>query len=249
MSQFADNPAATPIGREPGVSYVFPPSLPAVMSDAEAIRNNDWFAFRSLSIIENHWELKSWADGYEAYYWYLTFDQPALTSLTTTCQQNLSSGGLDFIPLDALHSTVLKVAAVDSVNPETLSRVISDATERLKMCEPFDLSVGPLTGSPSAIRFSVAPWGDLMTLHVRLRDCTSRILPSIHFPPTSGFRPHIGIAYNNQRRAADSIITEIAGLRSVEPVNIQVRQVSLVRLGRIGQEYHWKECATIPLGF
>jgi hypothetical protein len=73
-------------------------------------------------------------------------------------------------------------------------------------------------------------------------------LQPAHSPtPTSQFRPHLGIAYNNQRRDAAPVVEAVAALRDIPPVSVTVNQVKLVRLRRADHRYQWQECAAIAL--
>ncbi|MET9024952.1 2'-5' RNA ligase family protein [Nocardia sp. NPDC004168] len=226
----------------------FPLLQPASTSDAAAIRTNDWTAFRQLENLHDHWTLKSWAPGRSGYYWYLTFDDPALTDLAERCQKTLADGGIDLVPLDALHMTLLSVGKVGEVSDEQLAGIAETARARLADIAPFDLEVGPLTGSSSALRFSVAPWHNLLTLHHALRAATAAHRPTSRLAETTDFRPHIGIGYLNRPRNSAALITEVAALRDLPPVTVRVSKVDLVELRRDGRRYRWTDHAVLPLG-
>ncbi|WP_051498963.1 2'-5' RNA ligase family protein [Nocardia sp. BMG51109] len=197
--------------------------------------------------MEDHWTLKPWPTGYAAYYWYLTFDDPSLIALAEHCQRRLDHLRLDPVPRDGFHATVLKVAAADAVGADDLEVLVAAAQARLADFESFSLQVGPLTGSPSAVRFSLAPWDRLSVLHARLRQSVIDVRPSLRPRSTSEFRPHLGIAYNNRRRPAGPVVADVARLRDVDPVTEFVRSVALVRLERVDHQYRWDECAVIAL--
>lgn len=197
----------------------FPRLLPDSTSDPEAIARNDWSAFSEIGILRDHWTGKQWAPGRTGYYWYLTFDDADLIELAAECQQTLAIGGVDPVPLDALHITMMGIGSTDDVAKGQIDGLISDAREHLSEVKPFDLTVGPLSGSCSAIRFSVAPWDPLLDLHQLLSTCTGEALRSV----ASG---------------------SIAELRGAERVN----QVELVVLRRENHTYRWDTHAVIDLG-
>ncbi|MER7454334.1 2'-5' RNA ligase family protein [Nocardia beijingensis] len=226
----------------------FPLLPPASTSDAAAIRSNDWTAFRQLGDLHDHWTLKSWAPGQSSYYWYLTFDDPALTDLAERCQKTLAHDGIDLVPLDTLHMTILGVGKVGEVSREQLAGIPDAARARLADIAPFEVEVGPLTGSASALRFSVAPWHNLLSLHHALRVATAAHRPRSRLTETTDFRPHVGIGYLNQPRDSAALITEVAALRDLPPVTVRVSKVNLVELRRDGRRYRWTDHAVLPLG-
>ncbi|WP_424991600.1 2'-5' RNA ligase family protein [Nocardia nova] len=101
------------------------------------------------------------------------------------CQERLDPTHLSMVPLDGLHMTLAKVGAADNVTPSVLPRFAAAAEKRLIGVSPFSISVGPLAGSPSAIRFSVAPWEQLIDLHGRLRESVVSVRPTPAPKPTS----------------------------------------------------------------
>ncbi|MGY2028341.1 2'-5' RNA ligase family protein [Nocardia gipuzkoensis] len=74
--------------------------------------------------------------------------------------------------------TLLSVGKVGDVSGEQLARITETARSRLAGIAPFDVEVGPLTGSRSALRFSVAPWDNLLALHRALREATTMHRPA-----------------------------------------------------------------------
>ncbi|WP_330229322.1 2'-5' RNA ligase family protein [Nocardia sp. NBC_00508] len=226
----------------------FPLFQPASTSDPVAIRDNDWTAFRQLGSLHDHWSLKSWAPGQSGFYWYLTFDDPALADLAEQCQKSLADDGIDPVPLDGLHLTLLSVGRTGDISDEQLAGVADAAHARLSAVAPFDLDVGPLTGSRSALRFSVTPWDTLLDLHRLLREATATQRSASRLTDTTELRPHLGIGYINRPQNAATIVADIAALRDLPPVTVHVNKVHLVELRRDGRQYRWTDRAVLSLG-
>ncbi|WP_410876390.1 2'-5' RNA ligase family protein [Nocardia sp. A7] len=227
----------------------FPRLLPDSTSDPAAIARNDWSAFSEIDVLRDHWTVKQWAPGRTGYYWYLTFDDADLIEFAAECQQALAIGGFDPVPLDALHITMMGIGSTGAVTEGQIDGLISIAREHLSDVKPFDLTVGPLSGSSGAIRFSVAPWDPLFDLHQLLSTCTGEALRSVASASSAArFRPHLGIAYNNIDRTAIEVIDAVAKLRRAERVNVRVNQVELVVLRREDHTYRWDTLAVLALG-
>lgn len=224
----------------------FPAAMPSSTADPAIIHANDWAAFSGLESLQSHWELKAWPTGHRAYYWYLTFDDARLAALARKCQEFLSDDGLDPVPHDGLHITLLGIGEAADVSGHRLSEVVAAAEERLAGFASFELLVGPLAGSRSAIRFSVAPWDPLLELHRLLFDCTGRVVPGKR-PRTTHFRPHLGIGYLNAPQSASGLVERVAALHDLPPVQVSVDTVDLVELRREEHAYRWDTCATISL--
>lgn len=226
---------------------VFPAQFPASESDSESIRANDWAAFRQLSDLADHWTLKAWPAGKSGLYWYLTLDDPKLLTVARHCQDRLGADGMDPVPLDGLHITVLGIGDAVNVPVDDLDKIVDRAGRELSDFTALDLDIGPLSGSRSAIRFSVAPWDRLLELHRILHDCAKDIRPDQDLRGTADYRPHLGIAYINTARPAAELIDRVRELREMPPVAVTVGYVKLVELWRAEGRYRWREQAVIPL--
>ncbi|GAA5099892.1 2'-5' RNA ligase family protein [Nocardia iowensis] len=226
----------------------FPFLGPASTSDAEAIRDNDWSAFQHLPTVYDHWSLKPWSPGQAGYYWYLTFSDPALVELASHCQTELAHDGLDPVPLDGLHLTMLNIGRTDDVTGHELARIADAGRVAVASVKPFRLSVGPLTGSRSALRFSVTPWDQLLDLHRRLRSATAQHRDGSRLAETAEFRPHLGVGYLNRRQDAQQLIKDVSELRELPPVTVRVHEIHLVELRRVNREYKWENRAVVALG-
>lgn len=198
--------------------------------------------------MENHWSRGAWSADQETYFWYLTFSDEELAEKTEQIQTGLDIGGLDFVPLDGLHITVLKIGNRDGVTAEEIQAIADSAKKKFDELEPFQLEVGPLAGSRGAVRFSVSPWSELVELHRIARAATLEVLPDLEIADTAAFRPHLGIGYSNRHQPAEPLISKISKLRDSSPVRVYVDSVRIVRLRREEHAYRWDDVATIELG-
>ncbi len=217
---------------------LFPPVPPSSLTDAGEIIRNDWAAFSGLHSLTNHWERPAWPDGAKAYYWLITLGgHPELRARAEACQSTLEwVPDLDPVPLALLHLTVCRVGSAADLSDEVLSKIADAAAQSTGNFRPMHLSIGPLAGSPGAIRFSVTPWDGLVQLQDELVSARNSVLGRV---PNGGLRPHVSVAYNARQRPAAPIVECVRELRGQAPVGVVVDGVDLVKLAREGRVYRW----------
>jgi 2'-5' RNA ligase len=223
----------------------FPVEPPRDLISADIVTAHDWAAFDSLDEMTDHWSRPAWSDGARAYYWLLAFrDVPVLNDLALHCQKELSPLGLDPVPSDWLHVTLARVGSPGDVDTAQLRQLVEKTTTMV----PGDFAVRatPLAGSRGAVRLTLSPWEPLVRLHAALVAAGSAAGLEVK-KPTSAFRPHLSLAYNNRRREAAPVIQAVTSLRSLPPVELIVTDVQLVELRRRGTEYRWEALETVPL--
>ncbi|KUN00757.1 hypothetical protein AQI95_33980 [Streptomyces yokosukanensis] len=224
----------------------FPADPPADTHDPAVTAAHDWAAFRALDEMTDHWARPGWADGSRAYYWMLTFpDDERLAALAGHCQEELAPLGLDPVPTDGLHITLARVGTPGTVTLSQLGGLALDAEDLLPSA--FSIHAMPLAGSRGAVRLSLGPWEPLLWLHHELAEAGSGVglAPK---KPTSVFRPHLSIAYNNRRRPAAPVVEAVSRLRARPAVELSVSAVQLVELRREGRTYRWDVRKNVPLG-
>ncbi|MFE2583909.1 2'-5' RNA ligase family protein [Streptomyces sp. NPDC059378] len=224
----------------------FPAEPPADTHDPAVTAAHDWAAFSALDEMTDHWARPGWADGSRAYYWMLTFpDDQRLATLVRHCQQDLEPLGLDPVPTDGLHITLARVGKPDTVTSDQLNSLARDAEALLTSA--FSVRAMPLAGSRGAVRLSLGPWEPLLRLHHALAEAGAGVglAPK---KPTSAFRPHLSLAYNNRRRPAGPVVEAVSGLRTLPAVELAVSSAQLVELRREGRTYCWDVRKNVPLG-
>lgn len=228
---------------------IFPASPPPSLDDPDAIREHDWEAFLAVAQLENHWDRAGWTPGRRSYHWFLTFDdEPALHDLARRCQQHLDLPQLDRIGISSLHLTLGRIAFTDQIDRRQATSVAARARQRCAGIVPFDVEVGPLAGSAGAVRFSVAPWGELTALQRQLTGATHDVLGDLAVTDTSSFRPHVTIAYANSAIEPREIHRRVRLTRELSPVRVRVSTACLVELRRDDQAYGYEVIESVRLG-
>ncbi|MCY0932106.1 2'-5' RNA ligase family protein [Streptomyces sp. H27-H1] len=227
-------------------SKAFPPAPPSSLDDVQVLREADWAAFRSIGRMSDHWDRPGWSPGHRAYYWMLApSGASGLAAEALACQEALAELGMDPVPPEGLHVTMVKIGNRDQVTEIQLD--VLAASVRGALGAPFRVAAYPMTGSRGAIRFTLAPWRNLVAVHAVLTQAGVRAgVPGGR--PTAGFRPHLGVLYNNRDRDAAAPVQAVGALRGRGPVEFMVDAVQLVELRREARTYRWDTVREIALG-
>ncbi|MFV2108267.1 2'-5' RNA ligase family protein [Micromonospora sp. LOL_015] len=188
----------------------------------------------------NHWDRPGWTPGRRSYHWLVMLGHvSALTAMATHCQEQLRDlPHLDLVPTASLHITMHRLAFTDEVSPEVAAAVVNDVRRRCADLPPIPIEIGPLAGSPGAVRFSVGPPEPVSRLRDLIRDSIAEVRGSAALPGrASRFVPHVSIAYHNAAADAQPLIQRVASLRNLRPVTTVIQAVDLVKLRREGHKY------------
>jgi 2'-5' RNA ligase len=177
----------------------------------------------------------------------LTFDAFAgIRRLARHCQDQLPDSVLDPVPLDALHLTLGRLGFTDELPASTALSIATRVSCR--NLSRFELAVGPLAGSPSALRFSVGPWSPILRLHTQLTNATRDVLGDNCVMNTANFRPHLSIAYANTAIPVFPLLPLIERLRTLPIAQASVSTAYLVELHREHRTYRFGTLHELPLG-
>ncbi|WBC00116.1 2'-5' RNA ligase family protein [Solwaraspora sp. WMMA2080] len=164
---------------------------------------------------------------------------PALTAMAAHCQEQLRDlPHLDLVPTASLHITMQRLAFTDEAAPDVAAAVVNDVRRRCVGFSPIPIEIGPLAGSPGAVRFSVGPPEPVRRLRDLIRESIAEVCGPAALPERAGgFVPHVSIAYHNTSADAQSLIRRVASLRHLRPVAAVIQSADLVELRREGHQY------------
>jgi 2'-5' RNA ligase len=210
---------------------------------------DEWETFRNVGHFVNHWSRPGWTERTESYHWFLTFEKARnLHHLAEQCQAHLDDvPTLDPVPPKLLHLTLERLGFTSDLAPDELDTVIGAARSSVSTLSPFSLRVGPLTGSPGAVRFSVTPHEPIKKLRQLLIEARSSPDEETDGPTAEPVQyvPHVSIAYSNTDATSEPIVQRVEGLRALGSVVVPIRQVDLVRLRRDDHVYVWDPVASL----
>jgi 2'-5' RNA ligase len=200
--------------------------------------------FRQLQVLHDHWARPRRPP---SYYWYLTFqDAKPLVDLTRKCQAAISFPYYDQIPVERLHMSLHRIAAIDELTEDQLAAIARTATRACEWIAPFDISVESLGGTMGAIGFNVRPAAALQQLRNTLAEAARQVR---HVDQSRNYevQPHVSIAYCNRAVPADQAIAAIETLNPLPPATTRIKEAILVLLERRERSYAWQTVAQLPL--
>ncbi|MFY1652151.1 2'-5' RNA ligase family protein [Solwaraspora sp. WMMB762] len=173
---------------------------------------------------------------------------PALADLATRCQEQLRDlPNIDLVPTTSLHITMQRLAFTDEVSPDVAAAVVNDVRRRCADLPAIPVEIGPLAGSPGAVRFSVGPPEPVSRLRDLIRESIAKVRGPTALPErASRFVPHVSIAYHNTPADARPLVQRVASLRRLSPVATVIRSIDLVELYRSGHRYIASKQAEVP---
>jgi 2'-5' RNA ligase len=203
--------------------------------------------FRNTRLLHNHW---SRPIAQPAYYWYLTFETCLnLHSLGRQCQDAIDFPYYDLTPLRDLHLTLDRIAFAADITANVLSDIEAAALHVCQQIPAFDITIGPLGGTPGAIGFAASPAERIGGLRDTLRAATLTVYPGAP-ARRSGFHPHVAIAYaNSDNVPAADVIAAVEKLNATvrADVTVTVKDAALVLLERQPRSYAWQAVSRFPL--
>lgn len=214
--------------------------------DIRAVAAEELDRFRGIVQLRNHWARPQRP---RTYYWYLTFEDCALLrDLINRCRSILNLPYYDPTPADDLHVTIDRAMPAEDVPPDKLHAIEAVARAACRSIRPFDVSIGAIGGTASAIGFRVVPDAPIRHLRDVVRNATLSVDPNAPVKDDSTFRPHMAIAYSNSDVSASQAFAEVEQLSRLRPVELTVKEVALVLLDRAQRSYSWHAVSRIPLG-
>lgn len=204
-------------------------------------------------VLRSHWEeLEDWPPGRALYACYVTLaDQAALQDVCREYRRDLEElSTLDLILPSWLHLTVQGVRFVDELDSTRMTQVASRLERWLHDAAPFTVRAErPVVGT-DAVFLPIRPAAPLAALRDSIR--TSLLSDSAAEPlytlpgQADSFDPHVSIAYANAPTSADEVEQALHRC-AAGPVEMTIREVSMIRLHRAERTYRWSHEHPIAL--
>jgi 2'-5' RNA ligase len=219
-------------------------------NDSDAYVEQDWQRYQALDRLVNHWQRPGWSNGRRSYYWLITFDNaPELRALAAKCQAKLQDlPMLDLVPVTSLHITLQRAGFVDELSRADAKGIAEAASMHLATMTPPTIRIGPLAGSPGAVRFSAGPHEPLRQIRTAVQAGIAEVKGTPPPESSASFVPHVSIAYSNADVSATPVIERVAMLRELGAVTVTVVHTDLVELRREGRRYAWEGVERVRLG-
>jgi 2'-5' RNA ligase len=197
-------------------------------------------------MVDHWWQRPGRRPDRELYHWHMLFnDQPAVRELAAKAQDRLMGlPGLDMVPIRWLHLTTYIVGFVDEVPDSKVEAMVGEARRLLARILPIPVSLGRVFYHPEAVILPVEPVGVLNPVLHAVR-AASDFAGCVGRTDTNPWQPHISVAYGNGVSPAAPIVAALG--RSLPPVHVPFRSVSLVAQTQVGKTWQWRPVVEVPL--
>jgi hypothetical protein len=197
----------------------------------------------------DHWW---WRDGWGPGTRYLTWhvlldDQPALRAEVAAHQAALAGvAGVRPIPQEWLHMTTSVVGFAGDVTVDERERLVHAARVRLAVLDAPHGAVRPAVVHPEGVLLPVDAPG-MQDVREALRSAATEVLgPDRVADRSPELRPHVSVAYADGDADARPARDAVGG--RVPDLDVVVRSICLLELGRDHREYRWRVLARVPVG-
>ena len=193
-----------------------------------------------------------WESGVECLYWYLTFEEGALSRIVDGELGELvvSTPWLDPVPVEWMHLTVCEVGFVEHTAAEAVGRVVEQVRESTAGHAPFELTLGPVLTFPRALTVAGGPLESLRELQRRTHEATVDALgdPTAAARPHRAYWPHLSVGYVNRPVSAAELAELRGALPELDLPAVPVDRLVLTSVARQGRSYRWTVHAEAALG-
>ncbi|WP_169982880.1 2'-5' RNA ligase family protein [Microbispora sp. H10836] len=181
-------------------------------------------------------------------YWHVLFRaHPEVRAIASEAHRRLDGiSGLDPVPYEWLHLTILVVGLTDEIPEEQISALIAEARKRLTDVQPATVTLGRVLYHPEAIALEARPAQALMPMLDAVRTATRTATGRAGILGTNPWIPHITVAYSSAEQPAEPVIAALG--RHLPDCEVAIDHISLVV--QDGPEYlwDWHPLAGIPFG-
>lgn len=145
---------------------------------------------------------------------------PEVRALAAQCQQALAFPYYDPVPPQGLHMTLDRIAPEGGVTAAHMNSIDAAARLACQAIPPFRISLGEISGTRSAVGFTVTPSAPIRRLRDALRDSTLSVRPDALVRGQETV-PHITVAYGNTDHvpATDAIAAVSPGASPTAPTS------------------------------
>jgi 2'-5' RNA ligase len=202
----------------------------------------------AVEVFDDHRQWRpEWTVDRTCLYWYLTFtDQPDVASLAQRAGGDLGTHeAIDPVPPPWLHLTLCDVGFLDEVGQHQLEVMTEAVAHELRLCSPFELSLGPIALYPDALTLAAGPHSRLRELRNRIERAMESADLNPRHHPADQFWPHVTLGYLNRRAEMQPVLDTLGDEDATGTVT--VRDVTLAAVSRRHGYYQWDAGAVISL--
>lgn len=154
--------------------------------------------------------------------------------------------GLHFTPEAWLHSTLFVAGSTENIGtPEHLAEMTSNVQTAVQDVEPIEVTIERVLYHPEAILLAVDPAEPLRRLRDVVLDATATTVGELNTQPSSGWIPHMTIAYSTAGQDAAPIIDALG--KSVPEQRFVLDALNLVVQWGPERSWTWEQVSDVDL--
>lgn len=154
--------------------------------------------------------------------------------------------GLHMTPEPWLHMTLFIAGTTDTIAPDRLSELVADVQDALREVPPIEVEVGRVLYHPEAIMLAVEPVEPLRRLRAVVMSGSGQSVSDLEAVETSGWIPHMTVAYSTVGQAAGPIIEALG--KSVPLQRFVLDHADLVVQWGPEQSWTWELSGMVEVG-
>jgi 2'-5' RNA ligase len=204
-------------------------------------------------VTRDHWWWRpGWQTGRSYYTWHFTFPiQHRIHNVVAEYQETLSDLRHAVTPVPAawLHLTLQGVGFADEVTDADAIAIAEAARARLAHHGQVTVGLGPAAMDPEAVYLPVNPVAGIYAVRDRIREAIGGVWAPEHVPEADKllYPPHLTIGYVFVSDLPLAPLRETVDRQPHRLDEVQLDSVSLIRLNRDHEEYHWSVVAEVSL--
>ncbi|WKK27843.1 2'-5' RNA ligase family protein (plasmid) [Streptomyces olivoreticuli] len=194
----------------------------------------------------------AWVSGRRDLHWHALFDVEDVRRLLTDPYRELTHRpGLEPVPPEFIHMTILHSGPEADATPEEIKEIISGVRERAAAVEPFDVTFARPSVGHVALECAGRPGVPARRLWELTYQATAEVVGDRWPLIPAAFHPHATIAYAGaEAELADRTAMKVwlSDHGPDHPVTLRVKKISLVSQWHDRRHIRWEHLEDIPLG-
>lgn len=199
--------------------------------------------------LDDHWRWRpEWAVDRPCWYWYLTFDAPAIARAVGAPLLSAVEAvpWLDPVPPAWMHLTLCDVGFADELDPQVVHDVVAAVEPQVAERLPMELSLRRVAAMHGAVVLPAGPLEALRRLWDAVASATQRVLgPTRPLFHRHELWPHVSLGYVNRAVGREDVASALGRWPLAAAARVAVDGLTLASVTRRDRHYQWQVTARV----